>query len=135
MENDQDINIKQKRPFFLSLLCIIVFVYSFVFSMLFIAGMVFSNWITKMLTDFIPDRQFNSSTIFLISILGALLYLISFVSMIYIWKLKRIGFFIYSTVTLILIIIPFFVGQGSLITSAVLIILLILFALFYRRFH
>lgn len=135
MNEQEETGIRNTRPFFMSLLCIAAFVYSVVFALINITGILFRDWIISFLTDYIPEKHFDEGNILIVCITGTLLYALSFTGVIYMWKLKRPGFYIYGITTLLIIFIPYIFGLGNIITSVVLGLMLILFSLFYRRFH
>lgn len=122
-----------QRPFFLSILCVIVFVYSTLFILLFLSGGIFNNWITTVLNDFLNDDLYEKQFILTLSVSGLVLYSLSFISALLIWRLKRIGFYLYSLSSLALIIIPFFFNLGSWISSGILILMILSFAIYFRK--
>jgi len=134
MEKQEVKEIEQKRPFLLSILCTAVFVYSVFFAILFIAGLIFREWVTNLLNDYLLNRQYDTNSVILFSLSGIFLYGLSFASALLMWRLNRIGLFLYIFTTLLLVIIPYFIGFGNLINVAVFSILIILFSAFYRRF-
>ena len=62
---EQNIPAKKQRPVFLSILCIIVFVYSGFFILLFISGVIYNNRIEETLNEFIPERIVEKNKILL----------------------------------------------------------------------
>ncbi|MBC8484539.1 MAG: hypothetical protein H8D45_00655 [Bacteroidetes bacterium] len=134
-KEEQDLLIKKQRPFFLSILCVAVFVYSGLFTLLFLTGIIFNKWLTTILNDFLPERNFNSTLILLLNLSGVILYGLSFLGAFYIWKLKLHGFYIYMISTIILIIAPYFIGLGSTINTIVFLLLILLPGMYYRKLH
>lgn len=122
-----------QRPFFLSILCVIVFVYSTLFIFLFLSGGIFNNWITTVLNDFLNDDLYEKQFILILSVSGLILYSLSFIGALFIWKLKRIGFYVYSLSSIALIIIPFYYNIGSWISSIILILMILSFAIYFRK--
>ena len=122
-----------QRPFFLSILCVIVFVYSTLFILLFLSGAIFNNWITSVLNDFLNDDLYEKQFILILSVSGLVLYSLSFISVLFIWRLKRLGFYIYASSSIALIIIPFFFNLGSLISSVILMLMILAFAIYFRK--
>ncbi len=124
-----------QRPFFLSILCVIVFVYSALFILMFISVVLFHNWITTILNDFLSGEGFNDQFIFILSLAGTLLYGLSFLGAYFIWKLKRFGFYLYALSSIALITAPYFFNLGSIISSIILIVLILSFALYYKKLN
>lgn len=125
----------RQRPFFLSILCVIVFVYSALFILMFLSVVLFHNWITTILNDFLSGEGFNDQFIFTLSLAGTLLYGLSFLGAYFIWKLKRFGFYLYTLSSIALITVPYFFNLGSIISSIILIVLILSFALYYRKLN
>jgi len=134
-KEEQDLLIKKQRPFFLSILCVAVFVYSGLFTLLFLTGIIFNKWFTTILNDFLPERNFKSTLILLLNLSGVILYGLSFLGAFYIWKLKRRGFYIYLVSTIILIVAPYFIGLGSTINTIIFLLLILLLGIYYRKLH
>jgi hypothetical protein len=135
MEENDHLFPENKRPFFLSILCFSVFVYSAVFILLFLAVASFSNWIRHVLIDFFPEAKVEKSTILWLAISGLILYSLSFMGAIFIWRMKRIGFIIYVVASITIASIPFLFGFGSIINAIVFSALIIAFAFFYRKLN
>jgi len=122
-----------KRPFFLSILCIAIFVYAGFLSALFLFALLFYTWVTVTLEGFFPEKNLITNNVILISIIGLLLNIASLVGAIFLWKLRRKGFYIYLFSNLIFILIPFFIGYGNLYSAAILVLTLVFISLFYRK--
>ncbi|MCD4665329.1 MAG: hypothetical protein K8R68_08655 [Bacteroidales bacterium] len=131
---EQDIPAKKQRPVFLSILCIIVFVYSGFFILLFISGVIFNNRIVETSNEFIPVIIVEKNRILLLLISGIVLYIFSFLGASYIWKLNRKGFFIYLVSTILIIIGSWFIGLKDILSTIILFLLILLFGLYYRKF-
>jgi len=132
-ENDPGVT-GNKRPFFLSILCTVVFVYSAVFILIFLSVVVFSNWVWYVLTDFFSEVKVEKSFIFWLSITGLTLYIFSFIGAFFIWKMKRLGFYIYTLSSLAIAAIPFIFGLGSVINVIVFSALIMSFGFFFRKY-
>ncbi len=89
-------SIKPKRPFFLSFLCIIGFTYSSLFSILFLLGMLYSTGISGMLNKYLQIYDLSRLNFFLFSIGGFLIFFAAFIGVLLMWKMQKLGFFIYA---------------------------------------
>ena len=132
MDETEDKAQNMQRPFFLSILCFSVFVYTVVFILIFLFSLIFHNWVFVVLNDFLLVNVIDRQVIFYLSIIGALLYIVSFIGALYMWKLKRIGLFIFSLSTFFTIALPYLFGYGSLINLITLSILVLGFSLYYK---
>jgi hypothetical protein len=133
-ENNNQIQ-ESKRPFFLSILCVAVFVYSTVFILIFLAVASYNNWIGHVLTDFFPEAKVEKSTILWLAITGFILYSLSFTGAVFIWRMKRLGIIIYIAASIMIASIPFLFGLGSIINVIVFSALIIAFIFFYRKLN
>jgi hypothetical protein len=127
--------VKRTRPFFFSILCVVVFVYSGFFIVFFITAMIFHNWITRVLNDYLPERDITASDILLITITGILLYSLTFFAAILLWKQKRTGLYIYIISSILISGIPFLFGISNIISVIVFAALIVSFIPFYRRLN
>ena len=135
MDKDQEIKSNTKRPFFLSILCIAIFSYSTLFILIFLTGILYNKWITKVLNDFLAVGEVRHSFILILSFAGILLYSMSFLGAFLIWKLRRKGFYIYSVSSVLIICLPYFFHFGSLISTIVLLLLIALILLHFRKLN
>lgn len=139
MEQEQVNDIKarneadQNRSFGLSLLCMIVFVYSVFFILLFIAGIIFSKWITNLLNDFAIARQYSESSVILFNSTAIFLYGLSFSGALLMWRLNRLGYYMYIFATVLLAVIPFFIGFGNILNVIIFILLIIFFSIYILK--
>ena len=122
-----------KRPFFLSILCIAIFVYAGFLAALFLFALLFNIWVTITLEGFFPEKNLITNNVILISIIGLILNIVSIFGAIFLWKLRRKGFYIYLFSNLIFILLPFFIGYGNIYSSTILVIMLLLITIFYRK--
>ncbi len=122
-----------KRPFFLSILCIAIFIYAGFLALLFLFALIFNTWVTSTLNDFFPEKTLNSNNVVLISLIGFVLNIVSVAGAIYLWKLRKIGFYLYLLSNLIFIFFPFLIGYGNLYSAAILILILLLIVLFLKK--
>ena len=93
MEENENLIPENKRPFFISILCFSVFVYSAVFILIFLATAIFNNWIYYVLNDYLPENGVEKSVILWLSLTGIVLYCGSFFGAFLIWRMKRAGLY------------------------------------------
>ncbi|MCX6281082.1 MAG: hypothetical protein NTU51_03900 [Bacteroidetes bacterium] len=126
---------QKKRPFFLEVLCIFSWVYFFVFSMLFMAGFLWSGWVTDAINLYAPVSRYSGLDVKLRLAAYAVLFILAFSGIILIWNLKRTGFYLYGvssiTIAFMQLLLPGVTFSGTII----IIVLLILFGLYFRRFR
>ncbi len=135
MDEEQEIKSNVQRPFFLSILCVAIFSYSTLFILLFLTGILYNNWITKVLNDFLTVGEVQPNSILLLSIVGIILYSLSFLGAFFIWKLKRKGFYFYLISSLLIISLPYLFHFGNVISTIVLLLLVILILAHFRKLN
>ncbi len=133
MQEDQEFIPQIQRPFFLSILCVVIFSYSTIFIILFLNGILFNNWISKVLNDFLQVGEVQQNSILMLSFVGVLLYSLSFFGAYLIWKLKRNGFYIFLISSCLIILLPYLFHFGNIISVIVLLVLVSLILMYFRK--
>ena len=133
MEENENLIPENKRPFFLSILCVVVFVYSVVFVLIFTALAAFNNWFRYVLTDFMPELEIEKSKIIWFAVTGIIYYALSFTGAYLMWKMKRMGLFIYVAASAMISAVPYLFGLGGITNVMVFSILVIAFMFFFRK--
>jgi len=134
-EDRQEIDNKLPRPFFLSLVCVFIFIFYGLISLFFLAALFSSGWITEVRNKYLPEGTESKQLIILIITAGLFLHLVSFIGCIKIWYMRKSGFLMFSISTLIIALFQIFSDRISLFTTGVYICFIILFGFYYRRFH
>jgi len=135
MDENQEVKSAIHRPFFLSILCVAIFSYSTLFFLLFLTGILFNSWITNVLNDFLTDGHVQQSFILILSMVGLLLYSMSFLGAFLIWKLQRKGFYIFLISSFLIIFLPYLFQFGNVISAIVLLILILLILINNKKLH
>ncbi|MQY78518.1 MAG: hypothetical protein GH151_04875 [Bacteroidetes bacterium] len=119
MEEKQAENVEQQqpatkeRPTFLTVLCILTFIGSGLSALLFLIATIAAGAITNFLGSLpgMSEAATGGSVYFLVALIFALASLFGAILM---WKLKKIGFFLYSGVNVIAIFLPIIFISGSI---------------------
>lgn len=135
-ENNEAEKVKTiERPFLLSILCVSVFVYSTVFSIIFFLGIFFNGWVTKVVNDFMSSTNYSTTEVMLFSGIGFLLYLLSFFGVLLIWRLRRIGLILYILSASLIAGLPILIGFGSYVNLLIMSCLVLFFLAFIRKIN
>ena len=134
-ENDIEKQVTTKKPFILSLLCIVFFVHSAIMALLFLSGMIFNSWLTEVVNNYSERRSFGNTQILIFSIIGFLLYGVSFIGTWYLWKMKKKGLLILSISVFLILASTYIIGAGSLTNSIIYVFLLLFLTLSYRKLN
>ena len=123
------------RPFFLTLLCLVAFVFYGLLSGFFLSALFLSGWISEVRSKYLPESAESKSTIIIITVLGLILHLISLFGSINMWYRRKSGYLMLSVSTMIIALFQLFSDRISIFTTAVYILFIILFGIYYKRFH
>jgi hypothetical protein len=93
-----------RRPFFLSFLCIVGFTYTLLFAVLFIFGMLYSTGISGILDNYLRLYDLTRMNFFLFSLGGFLVFFTSFLGVLLMWKLQKLGFYVYTLSVVVFLI-------------------------------
>lgn len=93
-----------RRPFFLTLLCLIGFTYTSLFSLLFLLGMLYSTGISGILNKYLQLYDLSRLNFLLFSLGGFIVFFSSFTGILLMWRLQRLGLFIYALSVVVFII-------------------------------
>jgi hypothetical protein len=115
--------------------CIFAFVFYGLISLLFLFALFSSGWISEVRNKYLPDGTESKQMVILITAAGFLFHLISLIGSINIWYRRKSGYLMLSISTLIIATFQLFSDRISVFTPAVYICFIILFGIFYRRFH
>ncbi len=126
---------KQPRPVLLSVLCVFSFVFYGLISLIFLFALFYSGWISEVRNKYLIEGTESKDIILLITAFGFVLHLISLIGSIIIWYRRKSGYLMLSISTLIMVLFQLLSDRISILTTAVYIILIILFGIYYRRFH
>jgi magnesium-transporting ATPase (P-type) len=126
---------KQPRPLFLSVISVFAFVFYGLISVLFLLALFSSGWISEVRNKYLPEGAETKQMIILITAAGFLLHLISLIGSINIWHRRKSGYLMLSISTLIIALFQLLSNRISIFTTAVYIFFIILFGIYYRRFH
>lgn len=135
-ESDQTQEIVKKthtRPVFYSALVSAALLYSFLMSVLFLAGILKNKWLTNVMNDYFPERVFSDSGTLFFTITGLVVHAISITGLIFLIRLRRIGYYIFGIATVLLITIPYLYGSGNLVSSVIYATVYILLGLYFKK--
>jgi hypothetical protein len=122
-----------KRPFILTLLCLFSFVFFGLMTIVFLFALFYSGSITDMVLRYSPENPSAGITVGVYIVGGFILHAIAFSGIILIWRLKKIGYWLFGIASLIIASYQLFATQISPLTTALDVILLIAIGIFYKR--
>ncbi len=127
---------QEKRPKILTILCIL----SFIGSGMGMIAYLFYRLMFNEVETMIEEGQFAFPGIEILMsggnkyfLMGSLLYLISFAGVLFMWKMRAIGFHLYTAAQILMLILPFLALENYPVPFVDFIITLI-FILLYRKF-
>jgi cation transport ATPase len=126
---------KKPRPVFLSVISIFAFVFYGMISLFFLFALFSSGWISEVRNKYLPDGTESKQMIIMITAAGFILHVVSLIGSINIWYRRKFGYLMLSISTLIIALFQLFADRISIFTTAVYICFIVLFGIYYRRFH
>jgi hypothetical protein len=101
---DIDAQIKKKnRPLGLSLLLIFSFVYNGLLMIVMVAGLIFPDIVQNILQQYYKQIYISGTAAILFTLAGLIVFGISFLGLILLWRYKRRGFTYYALAQVILL--------------------------------
>jgi hypothetical protein len=122
-----------QRPFLLTVLCLFSFVFFGLISVFFLLALLYSGSITDMVLKYAPEYSVKSYTVLFYILGGLLLHALSLTGTILIWKMKRLGYLLFGTSSLIISIYQLFSTKISPLTTAFYIALILAFGFFLKK--
>jgi hypothetical protein len=127
-ENEEKTQINRpKRPFFLSFMCVIGFTYTALFSLLFFLGMLFSTGISGIIDKYLQLYDSARLSFLLFSIGMFLVFFAAFIGVLLMWKLQKLGFYIYTASAIFFILLESIIAEPFLPDIFIHLLLIILF--------
>ena len=119
--------IRPKRPFFLSFMCVIGFTYTALFSLLFFLGMLFSTGISGIIDKYLQLYDSIRLNFLLFSIGMFLIFFAAFIGVLLMWKLQKLGFYIYAGSAILFVLLESIIAEPFLPDILIHLLLIILF--------
>jgi len=133
-EADASVN-RGSRPLLLSVLCLFSFVFFGLVSILYLIGLFNAGWITRVTNQYISAGELTTlQTVFIFSA-GFILHSLALTGVWLVWKLRRYGYLFLGPSCLVITVFQLFNPQVSFTSTAIYIILVMLFGIFYRYLH
>ena len=132
-KNEEHKKEKVKRPYLLTVLCLFSFIFFGVITILFLVALFYSGSITDMIFRYAPENSPSRLMILFYILGGFLLHAISLSGIILIWRMKRIGYLLFGTSSLIIAGYQLFATQISPLTTTFYIVQIIIFGFFLKK--
>lgn len=123
------------RPSVLTLLCLFFYVYFGLLTLLFFAGLINSGWITLVTNQYISTESCTKSQIWLLFGAGFLLHGLSFTGIVLMWNLRKAGYYFLGISCLAIATYQLINPLTAITSTAIYIIIIIFFGIFYKRMH
>lgn len=124
-----------KRPVLLTALCLFSFVFFGMIALLLVISLFYAGSFRSLLNTYLAGATLNTSGVFLIIASLFIVYACAFTGILFMWRLRRKGFYLFAGAVLILGVFQLFSNDFSFLSTTILIILLLFFSLFFRKLH
>jgi hypothetical protein len=122
-----------KRSFLLTVLCLFAFVFFGIISVLFLLALLNTGSIIDMVYRYAPEKTSNGFNVLFYTLGGFVLHAISLTGIIYIWKMRKLGYKLFGISSLIIAGYQLLLTQISPLTTAFYVALIIAFGLFLKK--
>jgi len=122
-----------RRPLVLTLLCLFSFVFFGLVLVLFLLALFWSGTVADMVFRYAPEYSLTRFGVYLYIFCGLILHAVSFTGIIFIWKMKRLGYLLLGPSSLVIAAYQLFETQTSSLTTAFYIALIIVFGFFLKK--
>jgi hypothetical protein len=122
-----------RRPLVLTLLCLFSFVFFGLVLVLFLLALFWSGTVADMVFRYAPEYSLTRFGVYLYIFCGLILHAVSFTGIIFIWKMKRLGYLLLGPSSLVIAAYQLFETQISSLTTAFYIALIIVFGFFLKK--
>ena len=124
---------KAHRPMALTVICLFSFIFFGMISIIFLLALFYSGTVTEVLLRYAPGNGITKTGLFFYAFFGFLLHGGSFTGCVFMWRMKKIGYILFSLSTLTIAIYQLFEAKLSPLTTAVYILLVIAFGIFLKK--
>jgi len=132
-KEEKENTLSGKRPVLLSVLCLFAWTYYGIMASLFFLALFFSESITGIINQYIPDEGWSALRISSIFLGMFLLHAVAFSGIILLWYQKAAGYYLFAIPSIAITVVHLFRPEISWFTTAVYALCVILFGLFFRR--
>ena len=126
---------QRPRPLILTLLCLFTLVYFALLTLLFLAGLFNTGRIAVVMNQYMPAEGFTKVQSLFVFLAGFTLHGLAFTGVVLIWNLRKTGYYLLGLSCLIIAAVQLLNPTAAITSTAVYIIILFLFGLFFRRMH
>ncbi|MCX6247772.1 MAG: hypothetical protein NTW10_08575 [Bacteroidetes bacterium] len=123
------------RPVLLTALCLFSFVYFGLLALLFLPGIFYSGAITGVIDKYLPTGLYSNTEIRMVFAAGFLLHALGLAGSIVMWNLRKTGYYLLAGACIIVASMQTFRPDISVTSTAVYIIFILLFGVFFKRLH
>ncbi len=123
------------RPVFLTALCLFSFIWFGLMTLLFFAGLFYSNWIAGVTSQYLSAGGYSHGDALLFFGAGFLLHGLSFTGILLIWNLRRTGYYFLGLSCLVIAAYQLMSPSSTIIPTAIYIIFILIFGLFFNTLH
>lgn len=131
--NPEQQRIKMDRPLLLSVFCLFSVIYFSLVALMFLAGTIYSRFISEVVNLYVPEGFHHPWMVRLFFVTGFFLHVLGIVGTLMIRKLRKKGYYLLTAVCITIAVIQLFLPEIKVTTTAIYILLILFFGLFYRR--
>ena len=123
------------RPFILTIICLVSFVYFSLISLLFLIGLFNAGWITSVTNQYMVKGNYTKAQVLLVFGAGFLLHAFAFTGIMLIWNLRKAGYYFLGLSCLIIAAYQLLNPMVAITSTAIYVFIILIFGVFYNRMH
>jgi hypothetical protein len=123
------------RSAILTVLCLIAYVFFGFLSVLFLTGAMYSEWISMVTNQYMPEEQYTTTELRFVFLAGFMLHFSALIGAVFIWRLKISGYYILGIACLVIAAYQLLSPNFTAASTIIYILFLIGFGIFYRRLN
>jgi hypothetical protein len=125
----------RKRPFILTALCLVSFVFFGLISLLLLVSLLYSGSFRNLINTYVTGDPVSFIGVFFVLLLMFLLTAAAFTGTLLMWRMKRKGYYIFVIPVLTICCYQLFRNEIPVLSTAILFFLLVSFSIFYRHYR
>jgi hypothetical protein len=123
----------RKRSVILTALCIFSFIYFGVTSLLLLVSLLYSGSFRDLINTYVTGDPVSFGGVFSVLLVMFLLTTAAFTGTLLMWRMRRLGYYLFGIPVLIISCYQLFQKDIPAFSTVILVVLLILFGIFFRK--
>lgn len=125
----------RKRPFILTALCLVSFIFFGLISLLLLLSLLYSGSFRNLINTYVTGDPVSFAGVFFVLLLMFLLTAAAFTGTLLMWRLSRKGYYLFVIAVITICGYQLFRNEIPVLSTAILFFLFVSFSIFYKRYR